>query len=79
MARPKSKYPTELELEILKILWKEGELNVRQVREFLAESGRDLAHTTLVTMLTPSNYIKQAIVKISIHHRHNNQIQRYIS
>ncbi|MFT6180765.1 MAG: putative transcriptional regulator [Akkermansiaceae bacterium] len=51
MARPKSKYPTELELEILKVLWKEGELNVRQVREFLTNAGRELAHTTLITML----------------------------
>lgn len=51
MARSKSKHPTELELEILKVLWKEGELNVRQVREFLSASGRDLAHTTLITML----------------------------
>jgi predicted transcriptional regulator len=51
MARPKSKYPTELELEILKVLWKEGELNVRQVREHLTTNGRELAHTTLVTML----------------------------
>jgi len=62
MARPKSKYPTELELEILKILWKEGEQSVRQVRELLAESGRDLAHTTLVTMLnlmTEKKYVSR--------------------
>lgn len=51
MARPKSKYPTELELEILKVLWKEGESSVREVREFLSATGRDLAHTTLITML----------------------------
>ena len=51
MARSKSKYPTELELEILKILWNRGELSVREVREFLSAAGRDLAHTTLITML----------------------------
>ena len=51
MARSKSKYPTELELEILKILWQEGELSVREVREFLTAGGRELAHTTLITML----------------------------
>ena len=51
MARSKSKYPTELELESLKILWQEGELSVREVREFLTAGGRELAHTTLITML----------------------------
>ena len=51
MARSNSKYPTELELEILKILWQEGELSVREVREFLTAGGRELAHTTLITML----------------------------
>lgn len=62
MARSKSKHPTELELEILKVLWREGELNVRQVREFLAESARELAHTTLVTMLnlmTEKKYVSR--------------------
>ena len=62
MARSKSKHPTELELEILKVLWKEGELSVRQVREFLAASGRDLAHTTLITMLnlmTEKKYVSR--------------------
>ena len=62
MARPKSKFPTELELEILKVLWKEGELNVRQVREFLSADGRDLAHTTLITMLnlmTEKKYVSR--------------------
>lgn len=45
--------PTELELLILKVLWKAGgPLIVREVRERLAEDeGRDLAHTTVVTML----------------------------
>lgn len=51
MPRPKSKYPTEQELELMKILWREGELSVREVREHLADAGKDLAHTTLVTML----------------------------
>ncbi|YCM42895.1 BlaI/MecI/CopY family transcriptional regulator [Verrucomicrobiaceae bacterium 227] len=62
MARSKSKYPTELELEILKVLWQEGELSVREVREFLAADGRDLAHTTLITMLnimTEKKYVSR--------------------
>ena len=62
MSRPKSKFPTELELEILKVLWQEGELSVREVREFLVASGRDLAHTTLITMLnlmTEKKYVSR--------------------
>lgn len=51
MARPNSEYPTELELQILKVLWDEAPLTVREVRETLANSGRDLAHTTVITML----------------------------
>ena len=62
MARSKSKYPTELELEILKILWQEGELSVREVREFLTAGGRELAQTTLITMLnimTEKKYVSR--------------------
>ena len=51
MARPASQYPTELELQILKLLWEQSPLTVREVRDALAESGRDLAHTTVITSL----------------------------
>lgn len=52
MARPASGYPTELELQILKILWGSDEaLTVREVRDKLAEEGRDLAHTSVITTL----------------------------
>lgn len=52
MARPASRFPTELELQILKILWRKGPLLVRQVRDALAEEqNRDLAHTSVVTTL----------------------------
>lgn len=50
MARPTSKHPTELELEILKILWRDGPLSVRQVRDALACS-RDLAYTSVMTIM----------------------------
>lgn len=40
MARPASEYPTELELQILKLLWEQAPRTVRQVRA-LAENGRD--------------------------------------
>lgn len=51
MSRPASKHPTELELEILKVLWQIGPATVRQVRDKLAPV-RDLAYTTVMTMMT---------------------------
>jgi predicted transcriptional regulator len=51
MARPKSSYPTELELQILKILWDRSPLPVREIRSALAEGGRELAHTSVITTL----------------------------
>ena len=51
MARPRSEYPTELELQILKVLWQRSPLPVREVREALAATGRDLAHTSVITTL----------------------------
>jgi BlaI family transcriptional regulator, penicillinase repressor len=51
MARPKSGFPTELELQILKILWDRSPLAVRDVRESLAATGRNLAHTSVITTL----------------------------
>ncbi len=52
MSRPASRYPTELELEILKIIWRHGALPTSSVRDKLAEeTGRDLAHTSVITTL----------------------------
>ncbi|MEZ5329525.1 MAG: BlaI/MecI/CopY family transcriptional regulator [Verrucomicrobiales bacterium] len=51
MARKRSKHPTELELEILKILWAASPKTVRAVREAMAQEGRELAHTSLITTL----------------------------
>lgn len=51
MARPTSKYPTELELLILKVLWKESPLLARDVQAALAIDGRDLAKTSIITTL----------------------------
>ena len=52
MARTKSQHPTELELEILKILWEEAPLPVREVRARLeSRADRPLAHSTVITML----------------------------
>jgi len=52
MARHGSEHPTELELEILKVLWDQSPLPVRDVRALLEEkAGRVLAHSSVITML----------------------------
>jgi len=61
MPRPSSKYPTELELEILKILWREGPLPVSSVRDHLT-GFRELAHTSVMTIMnimTEKKYLKR--------------------
>jgi BlaI family transcriptional regulator, penicillinase repressor len=50
MARPTSRHPTELELEILKVLWRDGPLPGRSIRDALAET-RDLAYTSVMTIM----------------------------
>ena len=62
MARRTSKYPTELELEILKILWRDGEATVRQVKKQLS-GFRELAYTsvmTMMTIMTEKGYLKRS-------------------
>jgi len=49
--RSESEHPTELELEILKVLWNEAPLPVRDVRARLAAAQRPLAHSSVITML----------------------------
>ncbi len=51
MARPPSKYPTELELQMLKVLWQKSPLLAREVQQALAHEGRDLAKTSVITTL----------------------------
>lgn len=51
MSRTASEFPTEPELQILKILWQKSPLPVRDIRQGLVEQGRDVAHTTVITTL----------------------------
>ena len=62
MARPKAKELTERELEIMHVFWSCGELTAQQVRDELAESGRELAYTTVATLiriLTDKSFLQQ--------------------
>lgn len=50
MPRPTSQHPTDLEFEIMKILWRTGPTTVRAVRDEFAET-RDLAYTSVMTVM----------------------------
>ena len=41
--------PSELELQILKVLWEDSPLTARQIRELLDGRGRPLAYTSVIT------------------------------
>ena len=60
MARPAADQPTELELQILKILWEKSPQLVRDIRDELAKLGRDIAHTSVITTL--NTMVKKRIV-----------------
>ena len=51
MARKTPGQPTQLELQLLKVLWQDSPLTARQIRDELAQRGRDLAHTSVITTL----------------------------
>lgn len=51
MARPSSDHPTDLELAILKVLWQKSPQTVEAVRAALAESGRPLSHSSVITIM----------------------------
>ncbi|MBZ5575885.1 MAG: BlaI/MecI/CopY family transcriptional regulator [Acidobacteriia bacterium] len=48
--RPVKSVPTDLELEILKVIWRRGQATVREVYRDLAEQ-RKIAYTTVLTMM----------------------------
>ncbi len=62
MARPKAKELTERELEIMHVFWDRGESSVAEIRDELAASGRDLAYTTVATLvkiLVDKRFVRQ--------------------
>jgi predicted transcriptional regulator len=62
MPRPVSRYPTELELRILKILWRQSPQLAREVQAKLTEDGRSLAKTSVITTLN-TMYQKQYLAR----------------
>jgi len=51
MGRPPAKELTVRELEVMHVFWSRGQLTVAEVRDQLARSGRDLAYTTVATLV----------------------------
>ena len=51
MARPRARQLTERELEVMHVFWDRGESTVADVRDELARQGRDLAYTTVATLV----------------------------
>ena len=47
MARPKTSRPTDVELQILNVLWRHGPLTIRQIHDFLAKYRKTGYSTTL--------------------------------
>jgi predicted transcriptional regulator len=62
MARPRASELTERELEVMHRFWRGGEQTVAAVRDELAAAGRDLAYTTVATLvriLVEKGFLKQ--------------------
>jgi predicted transcriptional regulator len=51
MARPRAKELTERELEVMHVCWNRGPATAAEVRDELARSGRELAYTTVATLI----------------------------
>ncbi len=51
MARPAAKELTERELEVMHVFWEHGDKTAAEVRDVMASEGRDLAYTTVATLI----------------------------
>jgi len=51
MARPAAKELTQRELEIMHVFWELEDLTAADIRDQLANQGRDLAYTTVATLV----------------------------
>lgn len=62
MARPPAKELTDRELEIMHVFWSQGPATAAEIRDLLADQGRDLAYTTVATLiriLTEKGFLEQ--------------------
>jgi BlaI family transcriptional regulator, penicillinase repressor len=62
MARPPAKELTERELEVMHVFWNVGQATAAEIRDQLATTGRELAYTTVATLiriLSDKGFLKQ--------------------
>jgi BlaI family transcriptional regulator, penicillinase repressor len=62
MARPAAKELTQRELEVMHVFWSCGESTVADIRDQLSAAGRELAYTTVATLvriLAEKGFLKQ--------------------
>jgi predicted transcriptional regulator len=65
MVRPATKELTQRELEVMHVFWTAGQSTVAEIRDRLAAAGRDLAYTTVATLvriLTEKGFLQQTNV-----------------
>ncbi len=66
MARPKANELTERELEVMHAFWEGGESTIADVQERLEQDGRELAYTTVATLvriLVDKKFLKQTTAR----------------
>jgi BlaI family transcriptional regulator, penicillinase repressor len=62
MVRPAAKELTQRELEVMHVFWTAGQSTVAEIRDQLAAAGRNLAYTTVATLvriLTEKGFLEQ--------------------
>ena len=72
MARPRASELTERELEVMHVFWNGGEQTVAAARDQLADAGRELAYTTVATLvkiLTDKGFLEQTNNERPFRHR----------
>lgn len=72
MARPAAKELTQRELEVMHVFWAHGEATVAEARDRLSASGRDLAYTTVATLvriLHEKGFLEQTNTERPFHYR----------
>jgi predicted transcriptional regulator len=72
MVRPAAKELTERELEVMHVFWTGGQSTVAEIRSRLAATGRDLAYTTVATLvriLTEKGFVEQTNSERPFQHR----------
>ena len=72
MARPTTKELTQRELEVMHVFWTGGQSTAAEIRGRLAAAGRDLAYTTVATLvriLTEKGFLEQTTTERPFHYR----------